>query len=208
LKLKKLAMLLESLDAHPSPAPRLEQYTITGEDAARFLWRVRSWLRGSIVVDLGCGTGRLAIGAALLGASFVLGVDVDQVALSIAKSNAKRAGVEHVTSWLRASIPHLSIRGEVVVQNPPFGVQRRGADRAFIQCALNTAPLSFSLHKRTLKSQLFIKRLVEELGGAAEVLDSLQLKLPYTFPFHEKRFKLVEVDLYLFKGKAFRIPRS
>jgi len=192
-------MLLESLEPHPSPTPKLEQYTITGEDAARFLWLIKDWLEGSVVVDLGCGTGRLTVGAALLGAALAIGVDVDATALNVAKLNASRAGVGDRTSWLRAFIPHLSVKGDIVVQNPPFGVQRRGADKAFIQCALRTAPLSFSLHKRSLRSREFIKGLVKSLGGVAEVVTTLRLRIPHVFSFHEERFRLVEVDVFLFK---------
>jgi len=194
-------MLLESLDPHPSPSPRLEQYTTTGEDAARLLWKVRDWLQGRIVIDLGCGTGRLAIGAALLGAELVLGVDVDVEALKVAKRNARHAGVSHLTSWIRAKIPALSIKGDVVIQNPPFGVQHRGADREFIKCALNVASVSFSLHKKTPGGRAFIKHLVESLGGSAELIDTFKIRIPRTFNFHEKRFKHVEADLYMFSRK-------
>lgn len=194
-------MLLESLNPHPSPSPRLEQYTITGEDAARILWRVRDWLQGCVVVDLGCGTGRLAIGAAILGAELALGIDVDKEALKVAKYNAERVGVGHLTSWIRARIPVLSVRGDVVIQNPPFGVQRRGADRDFIKCALEVADVSFSLHKKTPGSRAFIKRLVESLGGSVEFLDTFKIKIPKTFGFHEKKFKYVEVDLCVFSKR-------
>ncbi|MCX8204284.1 MAG: METTL5 family protein [Candidatus Nezhaarchaeota archaeon] len=206
MKLRKLAMLLESLSPHPSPSPKLEQYTITGEDAAKFLWRIKDWLQGRVVIDLGCGVGRLTIGAALLGARLSIGVDIDSVALKVARSNAWRLGVAQVTSWLRARIPKLSIRGEVVIQNPPFGVQQKGADRAFIDCALKTAPISFSLHKKSPKGRLFIKKFVESLGGEAEILDSLKLRIPRLFDFHEEKFRFVETDLFLFRRQGFSQP--
>ncbi|MEM4699360.1 MAG: METTL5 family protein [Candidatus Nezhaarchaeales archaeon] len=195
-------MLLESLSPHPSPSPKLEQYTITGDDAAKFLWRIRDWLRGRVVIDLGCGVGRLTIGAALLGACLSVGVDVDPIALKVARDNARRMGVCHATSWIRAHIPELSIKGDVVIQNPPFGVQHRGADRAFIECALRTAPTSFSLHKKSPKSRNFIKKFVEEFGGEAEVIDTLKLKVPRLFNFHKEKFRLVETDLFIFKRKG------
>lgn len=194
-------MLLESLSPHPTPSPELEQYTLTGEDAAKFLWRIRDWLQGQVVIDLGCGVGRLTIGAALLGACLSVGVDVDPVALKVAKDNAQRMGVFHATSWIRAHIPGLSIKGDVVIQNPPFGVQRKGADRAFIECALKTAPISFSLHKKSFKSRDFIKKFVEGFGGEAEVLDTLKLRIPRLFEFHKEKFRFVEADLFIFRRK-------
>ncbi len=45
------------------------------------------------VLDMGCGSGILGIGAALLGAGRVIGVDVDQNATEIAKKNSKANGI-------------------------------------------------------------------------------------------------------------------
>jgi ribosomal protein L11 methyltransferase len=49
---------------------------------------------GDRVADVGCGSGILAITAALLGAQEVVGTDNDVAALAVARQNAKRNGVE------------------------------------------------------------------------------------------------------------------
>jgi ribosomal protein L11 methyltransferase len=49
--------------------------------------------RGSIV-DLGCGSGVLAIAAAKLGFAPVTALDSDEIAVAIARENAKQNGVE------------------------------------------------------------------------------------------------------------------
>ncbi|MBI5420496.1 MAG: 50S ribosomal protein L11 methyltransferase [Deltaproteobacteria bacterium] len=46
------------------------------------------------VLDIGTGTGILGIAAAMLGASFVLGIDSDPKAVEVAAENAKANGVE------------------------------------------------------------------------------------------------------------------
>ena len=46
----------------------------------------------STVLDVGCGSGILSIAAALLGARNVLGVDIDPVAVTVAKENVKLNG--------------------------------------------------------------------------------------------------------------------
>jgi ribosomal protein L11 methyltransferase len=51
-------------------------------------------LRGAAVVDLGCGSGVLAIAAAKLGHGPVLGVDHDPLALEATAENAAANGVE------------------------------------------------------------------------------------------------------------------
>lgn len=46
------------------------------------------------VLDLGCGSGILAVSALLLGASEATGVDIDEVAVRVAAENAERNGVQ------------------------------------------------------------------------------------------------------------------
>jgi ribosomal protein L11 methyltransferase len=53
----------------------------------------RNDLRGQRVVDYGCGSGVLAIAAALLGASEVVAIDNDPQALLASQDNAARNGV-------------------------------------------------------------------------------------------------------------------
>lgn len=50
-------------------------------------------LAGRRVIDFGCGSGILAIAAALLGAAHVLAVDIDPQALVVTRANAERNGV-------------------------------------------------------------------------------------------------------------------
>lgn len=57
----------------------------------------RDWT-GMRVVDVGCGSGILAISAAKLGASCVTGVDIEPGSVEIAKANAERNGVH--AQWL------------------------------------------------------------------------------------------------------------
>ena len=52
---------------------------------------------GANVLDMGCGSGILGIGAALLGCSHVDAVDIDMVATRIAEENAEKNGVSKET---------------------------------------------------------------------------------------------------------------
>jgi ribosomal protein L11 methyltransferase len=56
-------------------------------------WLAASLRGGETVLDYGCGSGVLAIGAARLGASRVVGVDIDREAVSTAAANAQANGV-------------------------------------------------------------------------------------------------------------------
>lgn len=56
-------------------------------------WLDGADVEGKVVIDYGCGSGILAIAAALLGAKKVIGVDTDPQALEATQANAKRNGV-------------------------------------------------------------------------------------------------------------------
>ena len=57
-------------------------------------WLERTVTPGASVLDYGCGSGILAIAAARLGATDVLGVDIDPQAVTAARNNAERNGVD------------------------------------------------------------------------------------------------------------------
>jgi ribosomal protein L11 methyltransferase len=62
---------------------------------------------GTMVVDLGCGSGILSIAAARLGASSVLGLDVDPQAVQAARSNVERNQVGDRVEVRQGSLPEL-----------------------------------------------------------------------------------------------------
>lgn len=194
---RDLEIALSRIPPHPSPKAYLEQYTIPPEVAAEMLYIAAYTyddIVGKRVVDLGCGTGRLAIGAALLGAEEVVGVDLDEAAVRTAYESAKELGVGKKASWVIGDIE--AIRGgfDTVLQNPPFGVQRRAADRAFLSKALNVGSRIYSLHKGG--NRKFIERFIEERGGRVTDVIPLELSIPHVFEFHSKRKHVVKVELY------------
>lgn len=202
MRKKQLEIILQRLASHPSPSPKLEQYMTPGDVAAALLYLayVRGGIKDKVVYDLGCGTGRLAIGAALLGAREVVGVDIDQRALKVAKQNARRVDVE--IRWVKQDVAELEAFGvDTVVQNPPFGVQRRGADMLFLQKALELANEVYSLHKATLQNREFIAKRVKEIGGKITDRVELSFQIPRQFDFHTH-------DTYRFRVDLYRIERG
>ncbi|WBY00815.1 50S ribosomal protein L11 methyltransferase [Ramlibacter tataouinensis] len=76
-------------------------------------WIAHRSLQGCRVLDYGCGSGILAIGAALYGAPEVDAVDIDPAAVQATLDNASANGVE-----LRAGLPDAAQGGyEVVLAN-------------------------------------------------------------------------------------------
>ena len=73
---------------------------------------------GDEVLDMGCGSGILSIAAALLGAEDVLGVDIDPVAVDVARENI---ALNHVENICRAEYGDLTkgidYKANIVVAN-------------------------------------------------------------------------------------------
>ena len=66
-------------------------------------WTAKRSLAGQRVLDYGCGSGILAIGAAKHGAAQVDAVDIDEAAVRSTEANAQANGVT-----LRAGLPELA----------------------------------------------------------------------------------------------------
>jgi ribosomal protein L11 methyltransferase len=77
----------------------------------------RGLLRGVRVLDVGCGSGILAIAAAKLGASSVLGVDTDPIAIEATDANAARNGLAGTIVARAGSLPSGTPPHDVVSAN-------------------------------------------------------------------------------------------
>jgi putative methylase len=145
-----------------------------------------------LVCDLGCGTGVLAIGAALLGAR-AIGVDIDSQALRIAKANASRLGAEDV-DFVQGDVRSIELRGiETVLMNPPFGAQWVSlGDRAFLRKAMELAEVIYTL--ANLGSEGFIRRFVEPC--TIDEVYRIPFPLKRCFQFHSQDVMTIDVELY------------
>jgi len=218
----ELEAFLSRVRQHPTPRPDLEQYTIPVNVAEKMLYvaaYVWGEIEGKSVLDLGCGTGRLALGAAYLGAASVVGVDVDKVAVEVAAENSKTVGLERKVGWVAADVSAICGRFDTVLQNPPFGVQKARADRPFLEKALEVGTVVYSLHKRPQAGTDLLKRLrfnssglevvtpspffrgfVENRGRKILGVYAMLMSVPHMFDFHDKLKHEFVVDLYVIGG--------
>ncbi|MBU0704374.1 MAG: 50S ribosomal protein L11 methyltransferase [Chloroflexi bacterium] len=72
---------------------------------------------GTHVLDLGTGSGILAIAAAKLGAGHVLAVDNDPVAVKTARGNVATNGVQETVNLVRGSLADVPERYDLIVVN-------------------------------------------------------------------------------------------
>src|SRR5207302_6076559 len=93
---RQLEILLGKLKILDKPNLKLEQYPVSAEAASELLYMAgfEHDDLGGRIIDLGTGTGRLAIGTALMGAEAPVGVDIDERSLARARESAGTAGVE------------------------------------------------------------------------------------------------------------------
>jgi predicted RNA methylase len=198
---KQLEILLQQLESFQEPKPELEQYPITPQGASIILTVIANTfddIQNNVLADLGCGTGVLAIGAALLGAKEVIGVDIDQRQLEIASKNAQKLDVIDKIRWIKSDIQDIALKVDVVIQNPPFGVQRadHGMDVVFLKKALECAKIIYSLHKSGEKTQLYLRKIIQNQNAILDTIVPLQINLPHLYEFHRKKNYAVQIDLY------------
>jgi putative methylase len=217
-----LERFLSQIKPHPSPRASLEQYTVSEAAAATMLYiaaYTHDDIIGKAVLDLGCGTGRLALAASYLGARLVVGVDIDRAAVRIASENSEKARLRANVQWIVGDVDAISGRFDAVLQNPPFGVQKRAADRKFLEKALGVGRMIYSLHKhpctdrqliKKLKANAgvllqvsaspFIKKFVENHNATVEAVYALLMHIPRMFDFHSKARHEFVIDLYLIRS--------
>jgi putative methylase len=201
MKLNELERALEGVEGFTAPSPRLEQYQTPAPLAARLLFHasLRGDIDGKKVADLGCGTGILSVGAALLGAALVCGIDIDDKALSIARRNAERFGTS--ISFLSGDLSDPGLVAglgayDTGVMNPPFGAQKAHADRPFIDAGLLIAPVIYGIFNAG--SRHFLERYLEGQGVIEEVIGGL-LTVRRTFAFHRKDVREIPVEIMVIR---------
>ncbi|KAH8874985.1 Methyltransferase-like protein 5 [Schistosoma japonicum] len=168
LSRKKLHYYLENVKTFRNPKLEFEQYCTSAQVAADILFNVQMMdgaLEGMSVADLGCGTGMLSIGAKLLGASCVLGFEIDEDAVTEFRSNLETYEMlnENINIAL-CDVVRLFRQNnnkfvDTVILNPPFGTNPDNNGKVLIwhsymlRCPLHTQTYILSI-KRLHETQV------------------------------------------------------
>lgn len=195
-KKRQLEMALQAIPSHPNPDPNLEQYHTPASIAADLVWNAHAYgdIQDLKVVDLGCGTGILALGSALMGATEVIGVDVDGDALQVANSEAHRLEVQDKCTFLKQDVHDFKGEADTVIQNPPFGAQKanqKDGDRRFLEKALEVAPVVYSFH--LAKTMDFLELMMKALNANITHVFHYKFPLPRIYHFHQDEKREVDV---------------
>ncbi|MBI4393385.1 MAG: methyltransferase [Euryarchaeota archaeon] len=199
MKKRELEIVLSRVPPHPKPNPRLEQYQTPSPVAAALLYNALALgdLAGKRVIDLGCGTGILAIGASLCGAATVRGIDADEGSIEVARECAKRLSADVVFDV--SKVGDVTGSYDTVIQNPPFGAQNRHADRPFLEKAIAIAPVVYSFHLKT--TEAFVESYAADLAADFTHKWDYDFALRHQFVFHEKAVEHVKVVLFRFQRR-------
>lgn len=198
---KRDEIFLQTLNTFIDPKPHLEQYPTPPEIAVKFLNLAYKDIKDRVVFDLGCGTGILSIGSAILGAKLVVGVDIDFKALKVAKRNLLLADEIYgklPVYFINADVRIFNFNCDTVIMNPPFGMRKKGADKEFIECAIKGANVVWTL--LGADSDPFLERLSKIYGFSFERKGNFVFKIKRSMRFHKK-------DIYKTRVSVYRINR-
>lgn len=212
MKKKELSILLSKLKRFVSPDPSLEQYPTDPEIASSVLWLIESQdgFSGKVVADFGSGTGVLGIGALVLGAKRCYFVDVDKKVFPLLKENLevveKYCGKKFNYVLVNKDVRQFNSKVDLVIQNPPFGVQNPHADRLFLLKAMESSPLIYSFHKS--ESSSFISQICKDNGFDSVLCLKFKFPVRNAMKFHSKKVHFVDVGLWRLSSRQERVVRE
>lgn len=196
---RALAKRLAELDGFADPDVELEQYPTSPELAANVVHLAD--LNGDlddVVVDLGAGTGVLALAVATRNPARVVGIERDRDALETARTNGATFDAVVGVDWVQADAtrPPVACTDATVVMNPPFGAQygNRGADRDFLDAARSIAVVSYSVHNAG--SREFVESYADDHEGVVTHAFAAELPIEGQFEFHTSDRADVPVEVY------------
>ncbi len=212
LSKKELISIIQKTESFINPKIELEQYCIDANCAVDIIYYAGfeyNDINNAFIIDLGAGTGRLSIASAFFNASYVLSVDIDMFALEILKRNILSLGLSQVIFPMCADIEYFEISRRLLptdmkvttIMNPPFGVQKRFADRVFLGKSFNFSDVVYSIHLEHPKVHKFITNYIKRYNWKIDNVFPFNLVLERTFPFHKKKAKQITVNVYRFIKK-------
>jgi putative methylase len=198
---RSLATKLGVVAGFEDPRLALEQYPTPPDLAAHVvhLADLHGDIDGRTVLDLGTGTGMLALAAALRGPARVFGVELDRAALTTATANERRVAASAPVHWVQADATRLPLDVPdpiTVVMNPPFGAQdgSRNADRGFLATASRVATVSYSVHNAG--SREFVEAFAADNGGEVTHAFAADFAIDATFDHHADESREIDAEVY------------
>ncbi|MFP4118562.1 MAG: METTL5 family protein [Candidatus Woesearchaeota archaeon] len=203
---KELAIFLSRLKPFKRADRTLEQYPTDSNIAARMLWtaHLEGALKDSVVIDLGCGTGILGIGALIMGARKVIMVDTDASVKETLRENLEMLQKEYViepeemvdivTNDVRFFRTDEKKEECTVLMNPPFGTSITHADTVFLETAFRSGSHIYTMHKTSTKEH--IRKETRKRSGLIVWEEDVQFMIKNTMKEHRKHIQRIDVTMF------------
>ncbi|MFB6081389.1 MAG: METTL5 family protein [Halanaeroarchaeum sp.] len=199
MRKRDLERRLSAVSGFSNPILEHEQYVTPSPIAAHLVHLAA--LHGDLdgpVVDLGTGTGVLAIATSLAGAGRVLGVELDDAALDVARENETTIDPPTPIDWVRGDATRAPVctTEATVVMNPPFGAHRgnRHADRAFLAATVDLASVSYSVHNAG--SEAFVESFAADNGGEVTHAFRADVSLPKDYDHQSEAERTISTEVF------------
>ncbi len=200
---KHLAIELSKLIPHPCSNVELEQYATEGDLAAYWMLGVDQLdnVDGKHVLDLCAGNGILGLGCLFIGAGKITLVEADPLAAEIARKNCQnlKSKFSASTTVIEAfvGIDEIDVSEvDIIVMNPPWGVQSKRADRAILQYAFGLDVES--IHVLHSAKATHLESLAKEHGWEIEGVLESKFRLPPTYSHHSKGKAFTDIICWRF----------
>jgi len=196
-----LAIELSRLDVFDNPNTIEEQYPTDSEVAAEAIWHafMKGLIKDKIIADFGAGTGILGIGALILEAKKCFFVEKDKDVVKILKRNIEIMRLNDRSNVIESDIKDFNEMVDIVIENPPFGTRKKGADVSFLEKAFSVSNRVISFHKSSTRD--YIIAFGRRFGF--ESIDEIKFLIPLknTMRFHKKRLVKIGVSCFFFESR-------
>lgn len=197
-------ILLESIQKFDNPDIKKEQYHTESPIASKLIniAYMNNHIKDKVVIDLGCGTGFLGIGALINDAKKVIFVDIDNNAIKILKENIQFIKDNYDVKLcdfeiIQSDINDLQINEPIdtVIMNPPFGLRNKNIDMVFLEKSVNLCNTIYMIQKK-IRIKQKISRFAKKFDFKVNQYD-INYKMKKQYDIHKKKYKKMDFSIIL-----------
>ncbi|MEM5820792.1 MAG: methyltransferase [Candidatus Aenigmatarchaeota archaeon] len=204
---KKIEQIISELNSYENPKVELEQYETPSYLISEIVneLNLMNLIKDKIVLEPACGTAKFSIAISFFNPKFVIAFDIDKEAIKVAKDNYEEVKENYEISkiyFLIADVRKIKFkkRFDLIVMNPPFGIQGKIKDLEFLDFATQTSNFICSINPDGKNKEFFVKFLSKRNFKVLKFVEK-RFELPKTFWFHKKKKKFIDTVIIFAKNE-------